>query len=60
MHSFHHLNASLLISSGVDVKTVQSVLGHSQASTTVNTPKGHTLQPAAIFDKITKVQCQSR
>ena len=36
LHSFRHLNASLLISSGVDVKTVQSVLGHSQASTTID------------------------
>ena len=36
LHSFRHLNASLLISSGVDVKTVQSVLGHSQASTTLD------------------------
>ena len=36
LHSFRHLNASLLISQGVDVKTVQSVLGHSQASTTLN------------------------
>lgn len=36
LHSFRHLNASLLISSGVDVKTVQSILGHSQASTTLD------------------------
>lgn len=36
LHSFRHLNASLLISQGVDVKTVQSVLGHSQASTTLD------------------------
>ena len=36
LNSFRHLNASLLISSGVDVKTVQSVLGHSQASTLLN------------------------
>ncbi len=36
LHSFRHLNASLLITSGVDVKTVQSVLGHSQASTTLD------------------------
>lgn len=36
LHSMRHLNASLLISSGVDVKTVQSVLGHSQASTTLD------------------------
>lgn len=36
LHSMRHLNASLLIGSGVDVKTVQSVLGHSQASTTLD------------------------
>lgn len=36
LHSFRHLNASLLISSGVDVKTEQSILGHSQASTTLD------------------------
>ena len=30
------MNASLLISKGVDVKTVQFVLGHSQASTTLD------------------------
>ncbi len=36
LHSFRHLNASLLIFQGVDVKTVQSVLGHSQASTTLD------------------------
>lgn len=36
LHSMRHLNASLLISSGVDVKTVQSILGHSQASTTLD------------------------
>ena len=36
IHSFRHLNASLLISQGTDVKTVQSVLGHSLASTTLD------------------------
>ena len=36
LHSFRHLNASLLIHSGVNPKTVQSCLGHSQASTTLN------------------------
>lgn len=36
VHSFRHLNASLLISSGVDVKTVSAALGHSQTSTTLN------------------------
>lgn len=36
IHSFRHLNASLLISNGVDVKTVQACLGHAQVSTTMN------------------------
>ena len=31
-HSMRHLNASLLINAGVDVKTVQSCLGHSSAT----------------------------
>lgn len=36
VHSLRHLNASLLISSGADVKTVSSTLGHSQTSTTLD------------------------
>jgi len=36
IHSFRHLYASLMISAGVDVKTVSAVLGHSNASTTLN------------------------
>lgn len=36
IHSFRHLNASLLIDSGVDVRTVSACLGHSQTSTTLN------------------------
>lgn len=43
LHSFRHLNASLLITSGVDVKTVSSALGHSQVSTTTNI-YAHTFQ----------------
>ena len=35
-HSWRHLNATLLINSGIDVKTVQSCLGHSVATTTLN------------------------
>ena len=35
-HSFRHFNASVLISSGVDVKTVQSCLGHSTPMTTLS------------------------
>jgi integrase len=36
LHSFRHLNASLLINAGLDVKTVQAALGHANASTTMN------------------------
>ncbi|MDR0325089.1 MAG: tyrosine-type recombinase/integrase [Oscillospiraceae bacterium] len=37
LHSFRHLNASVLINAGLDVKTVQAALGHSDATTTLNT-----------------------
>ena len=36
IHQFRHLNASLLIYNGEDVRTVSSMLGHSQTSTTLN------------------------
>ncbi|MCL1806595.1 MAG: site-specific integrase [Oscillospiraceae bacterium] len=36
LHSFRHLNASMLINAGLDVKTVQAALGHSSATTTMN------------------------
>ena len=36
VHAFRHLNASLLINSGADVKTVSASLGHSQVTTTLN------------------------
>lgn len=36
LHSFRHLNASLLINSGADVVTVSSALGHSETTTTLN------------------------
>ena len=36
LHSFRHLNASLLINSGTDVTTVASALGHSKTTTTLN------------------------
>ena len=49
MHSLRHTNASLLISQGVDVRTVASLLGHAQASTTLDI-YAHTIrQPNAIF-----------
>ena len=36
VHMFRHLNASLLINSGIDARTIASSLGHSQVSTTLN------------------------
>ena len=45
IHSFRHLNAALLITSGVDVKTVQTCLGHSEATTTMSIYL-HTFQAA--------------
>ena len=36
LHTLRHTNASLLISQGVDVRTVASLLGHAQASTTLD------------------------
>lgn len=37
VHSFRHLNATLLIANGADIKTVSFALGHSNATTTLNT-----------------------
>ena len=36
LHSFRHLNASMLINAGLDGKTVQAALGHAHATTTMN------------------------
>ncbi|MEE1105086.1 MAG: tyrosine-type recombinase/integrase, partial [Ruminococcus sp.] len=36
LHSFRHFVASQALASGVDVKAVSSMLGHSQTSTTLN------------------------
>ena len=46
-HSMRHLNASLLINAGVDVKTVQSCLGHSTPTTTLQI-YAHTFQAAQV------------
>ena len=45
IHAFRHLNASLLINCGVDVKTVSASLGHSQVTTTLNI-YAHTFEEA--------------
>ena len=36
LHGLRHTSATLLISSGVDLKTVSSRIGHNQTSTTIN------------------------
>ncbi len=36
IHGLRHTNATLMIGSGVDIRTVANRLGHSQASTTTN------------------------
>ena len=36
IHTLRHLNATLLITSGADIRTVSAALGHSQTSTTLN------------------------
>ena len=45
IHQFRHLNATLLITSGTDARTVSAALGHSQVSTTLNIYT-HTFQEA--------------
>lgn len=47
-HSFRHFNASVLIANGIDVKTVQSCLGHSTATTTLQI-YAHTFQAAQVL-----------
>ena len=36
LHSFRHTFATLAITNGADFKTISSILGHSQTSTTIN------------------------
>jgi integrase len=45
IHQFRHLNASLLIYNGEDVRSVSAALGHSQTSTTLNI-YAHTFETA--------------
>ncbi len=50
------LAATRCIEAGMKPKTLQTIMGHSNISITVNTPKGHTPPTAAIFDITTKVR----
>ena len=45
IHSLRHTNATLLIASGTDIRTIAGRLGHAQTSTTVNT-YSHVIQSA--------------
>lgn len=45
IHSLRHTNATLMIASGVDIRTVSSRLGHSQTSTTMDI-YSHAIQSA--------------
>lgn len=45
LHSFRHTNATIMINSGTDIRTVSGRLGHSQTSTTLNI-YAHLLQKA--------------
>lgn len=36
IHSFRHMNASMLIYNGTDARTVSASLGHAQTTTTMN------------------------
>lgn len=43
LHSFRHFVATQALANGVDIKSVSSMLGHSQTSTTLNV-YAHTVQ----------------
>lgn len=46
IHSLRHTNATLMIGTGTDIRTVSGLLGHSQTSTTLNI-YAHQLQSAS-------------
>ena len=50
-HSFRHLNASIMINNGANVKTVQACLGHSAASTTLDIYAHAFLKSQAVASK---------
>lgn len=50
-HAFRHTLATQLGFNGVDIVTISKWLGHNNATTTVNLPKGHTTQSSYIRQK---------
>ena len=54
-HDIRHICATLLLSAGADVKSVQQILGHTRASTTLDFyVKSDIKQMAAAADKMAK------
>jgi len=47
LHSLRHTNATLLIASGTDIRTISNRLGHAKTSTTVNI-YAHAIQSADV------------
>jgi len=48
IHSWRHFAASCMVFAGTDVKTVQSILGHSSATTTMSLYL-HSFQKAQVM-----------
>ena len=65
IHSFRHLNASLLIGEWTDIRTVSAALGHSQTSTTLNIyahaiAESQALATNSIADKLSEKIAKAR
>lgn len=49
IHSFRHLNASLLINAGIDAVAVSGALGHAHTSTTIPVPNSNTKNHSSTY-----------
>ena len=47
-HTLRHTFATRVVENGMDILVLSKILGHAQASTTVNIPYGHTCQSSYI------------
>lgn len=60
-HIFRHTYATTLNNAGVDAKTIQTIMGHADISTTMNiythTNVGNVLDAGAKFEAITSTHC---